>query len=103
MTEVVLRDEELIKLFELSKLEVGSVDIQKMKTQLSDVLSFVSVLNDVDTSGVEDTAEVTGLSNVFSKDEGKRMMGLEDALSGAVSKDKGYFVVKGVFVEDDNA
>lgn len=103
MTEVVLRDEELVKLFELSKLEVGSVDMQKLKTQLSDVLSFVSVLNVVDTSGVEDTAEVTGLSNVYSKDEGVRTLNSSDALQGAVSANNGYFVVKGVFAEDDNA
>ena len=41
---------------------------RKFQTQLSGILDYVELLNDVNTDSVEPTAQVTGLSNVARDD-----------------------------------
>jgi len=53
----------------LSRLELTEAEKEKFANQLSGVLEYVGLLNEVDTSKVEPTAQVTGLSNVFAEDQ----------------------------------
>ena len=51
----------------LARLELSEKELDKYGKQLSDVLGYIDQLQEVDTKGVEPTAQVTGLTNVFSK------------------------------------
>jgi aspartyl-tRNA(Asn)/glutamyl-tRNA(Gln) amidotransferase subunit C len=53
----------------LSRLELTPGEKEKFANQLSGVLEYVSQLNEVDTAEVEPTAQVTGLQNIYAKDQ----------------------------------
>ena len=71
----------------LANLPLSSDEEEKYSKQLSEILEYVDQLNEVDTSSVEPTYNVTGLNNVTR----------EDALSNVSQKKNGFFVTKGVF------
>lgn len=63
-----LSKEEVQKVAQLARIELTDEEVEKFSTQLSDVLSYVEQLQAVDTDGVEETAQVTGLENVLRED-----------------------------------
>lgn len=82
----------------LSRLSLIDAEKEKFAGQLSNVLSYVDELNEVDTKGVEVTAQVTGLTNIAAKDKKRpgEMSYLEIETNAPEFKD-GSFVVPGVF------
>lgn len=63
-----LSKEEVRKIANLAKLVLSEKEEEKFQTQLSGVLSYIDKLNEVDTSKVKPTSQVTGLENVFKQD-----------------------------------
>ena len=53
----------------LARLGLTDKEAEKFSGQLSDVFEYMEVLEEVDTEGVEETSQVTGLENVSEKDE----------------------------------
>lgn len=53
----------------LCRLGLTEAEVARFSSQLSAVFEYMEVLNEVDTSGVSETAQVTGLANVSEKDE----------------------------------
>ncbi|MEA3449541.1 MAG: Asp-tRNA(Asn)/Glu-tRNA(Gln) amidotransferase subunit GatC [Patescibacteria group bacterium] len=53
----------------LARLELSEAELKKYGGQLSDVLSYVDQLQEVNTDDVEPTAQVTGLENVWQEDK----------------------------------
>ncbi len=70
----------------LANLPLFSDEEEKYSGQLSEILEYVDKLNEVDTSGVEPTYNVTGLENVTREDVAKPSL---------ISK-QGFFVTKGI-------
>ncbi|MFA4941334.1 MAG: Asp-tRNA(Asn)/Glu-tRNA(Gln) amidotransferase subunit GatC [Patescibacteria group bacterium] len=64
-----LSKEEIKHIADLARLELTAEEQKKYGSQLSDVLSFVEQLREVDTTDCEPTAQVTGLENIFRADE----------------------------------
>mgnify|MGYP000863711683 CR=1 FL=1 len=82
----------------LSRLRLSAEEKEKFSDQLSSILEFVSQLNEVDTEGVLPTAQVTGLSDVFSPDEILESgVTLEDIKKNSPDLSEGSFRVPGVF------
>jgi aspartyl-tRNA(Asn)/glutamyl-tRNA(Gln) amidotransferase subunit C len=52
----------------LARLGLSEEEIEKYSNQLSSILDYVEQLKEVDTQGVEPTAQVTGLENVMRQD-----------------------------------
>jgi len=52
----------------LARLGLNDDEIEKYSTQLSSILEYVEQLKEVETEGVEPTAQVTGLENVMRSD-----------------------------------
>lgn len=50
-------------------MELSEEELAKYGDQLSHVLDYIDQLKEVDVDGVEATAQVTGLLNVWRKDE----------------------------------
>lgn len=80
--------------FSLTKNEVV-----KFQKQLSDILDYVAQLDEIETAKVEPTSQVTGLENVFRKDEPSPSLSPKEVLSGAKDKHNQYFKTKGIFDE----
>jgi len=52
----------------LAKLNLSDAEIGKFQKQLSSILEYVELLNEVNTVNVEPTAQTTGLKNVARED-----------------------------------
>ncbi len=53
---------------ELARLHLTEEEKARYAGQLSAVLDYVEILNEVDTSGIEETCQVTGLEDVVRED-----------------------------------
>lgn len=84
----------------LANLDISKEEETKFETQLSEVLDMVSKLNELDTTGVEETSQVTGLENVTREDKARPSLSQEEALSNAQAQHNGLFMVKGIFEEE---
>ncbi len=84
------------KVATLANLTLTSEEESKFEKQLSDILQYVEKLNEVDTKGIEPTAQVTGLENITREDESTPSLSQEEALSGTENKHNGMFKVKAI-------
>lgn len=85
---------------QLARIGLDSAEEKKFAKQLEAVLENFELLKKVDTTGVEPTAQVTGLSNVFRADEIKNPKGTksrDELLSSAAEIENGSIKVPGVF------
>lgn len=67
MTVISIADVQ--KLAVLSALNLNDKEAKNLQKDLQNILGFVEQLNEVDTTGVEPTYQVTGLENVTREDE----------------------------------
>jgi aspartyl-tRNA(Asn)/glutamyl-tRNA(Gln) amidotransferase subunit C len=63
-----LKKKDIEHIAKLARLDLTEAELKKYGSQLSDVLSYVEQLQEVNVDGVEPTAQVTGLENVFRED-----------------------------------
>lgn len=61
--------EEIKHIADLARLELTPEELNKYGEQLSAVLSYIDQLQEVDVDGIEPTAQVTGLVNVWREDK----------------------------------
>jgi len=83
----------------LANLQITDEQKVKFTSQLSSVLGYMAKIQSLNTEGVTETAQVTGLTNVFREDviDEKRTFTQEEALKNAKRTYNGYFVVPAVF------
>ena len=70
----------------------------KFQKQLSSILEYVELLNEIDISKVEPTAQTTGLKNVYREDKPQKGEGLTqtETLKNAPEKQDGHIKAKAV-------
>ena|SRR3989338_989099 len=91
--------EEIEHLAKLARLELSEEEIVRYQGEMGRILDYVGELREVDTKGVEPTAQVTGLVNrlrediAVPSDEATR----ECLLDAAPEREGGYIKVKAVF------
>lgn len=61
--------EDVLHLAQLSSLKLDDSEIDNLQADIGNILNYVDKLDGLDTSGVEPTYQVTGLSNVWRDDE----------------------------------
>lgn len=83
----------------LANLKLTSEEEKKFESQLGDILTYVEQLQKIDTTGIEETAQVTGLSNVTRNDTTSPSLSQEDALSGAKEQHNGFVKVQAILEE----
>lgn len=64
----MLTQEEIDKIMRLSRLDLTKEEQTKYSTDLSGILDFFKKLQEVNTDGVEPTAQVTGLEDCLRTD-----------------------------------
>ena len=64
-----LSDDDVRHIAKLCRLNLSDKEVSKFAKELTQILGFIDQLNEVDTSDIEVTAQVTGLINQFRKDE----------------------------------
>ncbi len=92
-----LSRDDVLKLAALSKLKLSDEEVDRLCGELSEILNYVEVLNEVDVSGLDPTYQVTGLENVWRQDETKDYgYKTEDLLKNAPAVQDNQFKVKRV-------
>ena len=66
----------------LARIRVPEADLAGLASELSGIMTWIEQLNEVDTKGVEATAQVTGLTNSLRADEIRSPMATRDGLLG---------------------
>ena len=64
-----LTRDDILKLARLARLDLSEAEISEYSSELSEILQYVEMLQQVDVSGLAPTNQVTGLTNVTRSDE----------------------------------
>lgn len=88
-----LDKETLAKIAHLARLEFDEKDTEKMLQDMSNLVSFVEKLKEVDTTGVEPLTSMSHEINSLREDEEKPHLSREQALKVAPKKDDEFFRV----------
>jgi len=92
-----LSREQVLHIAKLANLTLTEKEVKKFQKDLSDILAYIDLLNELDTSKVKPTFQVTGLKNVVREDKEIRGLSQKEALAGTKAKYQGYFKVKAIF------
>ncbi|MEQ1849221.1 MAG: Asp-tRNA(Asn)/Glu-tRNA(Gln) amidotransferase subunit GatC [Candidatus Peribacteraceae bacterium] len=63
-----LTRDQILHIAKLARLTLTDEEIEKMPKELSSILSYVDMLGEVNTDGVEPTAQVTGIETRLRED-----------------------------------
>lgn len=88
---------DVAKVAKLANLPLSTGEEKKYSEQLSKILDYVEQLNQVDTSNVGATYNVSPNSNVMRQDETGECLTQREAISNAPKKEGGFIVSKRVF------
>ncbi|ACL25026.1 MULTISPECIES: Asp-tRNA(Asn)/Glu-tRNA(Gln) amidotransferase subunit GatC [Chloroflexus] len=83
----------------LARIALSDEEVNVMRAQLSAILDYIAMLQEVDVSNVPPTAQVTGLTTVWRPDVVGEMLTQEQALANAPDQQDGMFRVRAVFEE----
>ncbi len=88
-------DEKIVRhVAHLARLELDDRELKEYSGQLASILSYISKLNELDTSNVVPTSHaLTTLKNVFRKDVLRKSLSNEDALANAPAVEGDFFKV----------
>ena len=80
------------------RLTLTDEELEKLSEMFSQTLSTIDTLKELDTSSVDETYQVTGLTNVFQKEsESKATLEQKEVLSNAKEQTRGLFSTDAVF------
>ena len=85
--------ETLDKIAHLSRLEIDEKDAEKMMQDMSNMVTFVEKLNEVNTDGIEPLTTMSHEINALREDEPKVDLTHQQVLQNAPKKDADYFRV----------
>jgi len=83
----------------LANLPISEKKLNKFEAQLEQTIEHVDRLQEIDTSKVSETNDITGLLNVMREDIVTPSLSQEEALSNAKKTHNGFFVVP-VIIEE---
>jgi aspartyl-tRNA(Asn)/glutamyl-tRNA(Gln) amidotransferase subunit C len=97
MTMSSITIDDVKRLAQLSALTVSDTEAESLRRQIGDILGYVELLNEVDTTGLEPTYQVSQIENVTRTDEVKDYgVSREDLLRNAPDTENGQIKVKKV-------
>jgi aspartyl-tRNA(Asn)/glutamyl-tRNA(Gln) amidotransferase subunit C len=96
---LALTTKEVEHVARLARLRLAHEEIETMRAQLSHILDYIDMLNEVDITDVPPTAQVTDLLNIVRADEVRPSLPREDVLANAPDQQDGMFRVKAIFDE----
>lgn len=85
---------ELIKYLEsLARITLTEEEEKKVGAQLQDILTYIDMLNELDTEGIEAMSHSFPITNVLREDEVKTSMTPQEITANAPESSDGAFVV----------
>lgn len=77
----------------LARLNLSQNEKEKMVKDIPAIIDFANKLNKVNTDGIQPTAHILNISNVFRKDEVRPSFDREDILRNAPESEEGCIKV----------
>lgn len=85
---------DLIKYLEkLARITLNEDEEKKVGNELQDILTYIDMLNELDTDGVEAMSHCFPVTNVMREDEVAPSMSPDEIVANAPESQDGYFVV----------
>jgi aspartyl-tRNA(Asn)/glutamyl-tRNA(Gln) amidotransferase subunit C len=81
---------------ELARLSLTYAEKTLFREQLSAILDYAAVLQNLDTSGIPPTATILPLRNRMRDDEARPSLPREDVLANAPAAADGFFAVQAI-------
>ena len=94
-----LTKEEVLKIAKLSKLSFEETEIEKFQVELNDILKYIDMLNEVDTSEVQPLVHINDVVNNFREKEEKASIEIVKVLLNAPESAENAIVVPKVVGE----
>jgi aspartyl-tRNA(Asn)/glutamyl-tRNA(Gln) amidotransferase subunit C len=86
-----VKKEDTAYIADLAKLNISGAELDKMTTDLNEILGYVEKLNEIDTTNVEPLSHPIGMTNVFRDDKLQASVDHADAIANAPVKDDAFF------------
>ena len=93
---MALTDADVAYVADLARLALTEAERERLREQLSSILGYMEMLNEVDTSAILPTAQVIEATTVMRPDEVRRSLDRSAVLANAPSAEDGYFRVDAV-------
>lgn len=102
MAQTNITTDDVAKIAALANLTLDDEEKKLFADQFSATIDVVNQLNEVDTTGIAPTSQVTHLENITRPDviDLDRILPQAVALSGAKNVHQGFFVVKQILEKD---
>ncbi len=85
---------DLIKYLEkLARITLSEDEEKKVGNELQDILTYIDMLNELDTDGVEAMSHCFPVTNVMREDEVQPSMSADEIVANAPESQDGCFVV----------
>jgi len=84
----------------LASLPINKQEEKKLEEQLIETLTYVEMLQEIDTKKVQPTSHVTGLENVTREDATRSSLSQAQALANAKKTHEGFFVVDAILANE---
>ncbi len=88
----ITRDE-VLNVANLARLQITDSETELFAGQIADILTYIDMLNQVDTEGVTPTSHAVPMTNAFREDEETGHLNRDKALENAPEKEDGMFLV----------
>ncbi len=88
---MAISKDEIIHIAKLACLNLTEEEIEKYAQDMTDILEFAEIVNNLNTDEIKETVGINGEYNVFRKDEVKPSLPREELLKNAPSQDEGMF------------
>jgi aspartyl-tRNA(Asn)/glutamyl-tRNA(Gln) amidotransferase subunit C len=92
----MLSKEDVLKLAKMARIALSDAEVEKFQKNLGTVLEYVDELKQVNTEGLEEVNQVTGLVNVQREDKAVVSDNHQEIFSQAPEMKDGYFKVKAI-------
>ncbi|HIZ44657.1 MAG TPA: Asp-tRNA(Asn)/Glu-tRNA(Gln) amidotransferase subunit GatC [Firmicutes bacterium] len=97
MAKNVITDETIEYVGILAKLELSDEEKERAKQDMANMLDYIDMLNELDTTGVEPMSHVFPVNNVFREDVVENGNDRDRILENAPEERDGCFVVPKTF------
>lgn len=88
-----ITDETITYVAALAKLELSADEKERAKTDLENIISYMSTMNEIDTDQVQPMSHAFPMTNVFREDIVTNEPDRDNLLSNAPVKKDGCFIV----------
>ncbi len=83
----------ITRVSKLARLDLTEEEKTEFSRQLSDIISYVEKINELNTENVEPADHIADITNVFREDRMKESMGTEKIEKISPEFDRGFIVV----------